>query len=414
MNDTQLYAEIINIGDELLDGHTVNSNAAWMSAALRGIGIPVLRHTVVADEGAAIVRALDGVMAETTHVFVTGGLGPTEDDRTKAVITDYFGGHLVFHQDIYDMIEARFRARGRILSPLNRGQAMLPDNAELIPNGRGTASGMIFRKGGRTFYLMPGVPYEMQDIMERSLLPKLAGQSGLRLIERSVHTFGIPESEIAEMIENHFPELRRDVSLGFYPSVKGITLRLKGKDGGELDKYVSGICEILGDTVVSLNPESMAEVVLTLCRERGLSLALAESCTGGLISSMITDIPGSSRVFREGYVAYSNEAKVNVLGVDPEILRGYGAVSEETVRAMALGARERSGADIAAAVSGIAGPDGGSPEKPVGTVWIAVSYGDRTLTHKISYDRGRRKNKEYAAHAALNLIRLALLADVRS
>ncbi len=266
MNDTQLYAEIINIGDELLDGHTVNSNAAWMSAALRGIGIPVLRHTVVADEGAAIVRALDGVMEGTSHVFITGGLGPTEDDRTKAVITDYFGGHLVFHQDIYDMIEARFRARGRILSPLNRGQAMLPDNAELIPNGRGTASGMIFRKGGRTFYLMPGVPYEMQDIMERSLLPKLAGLSELRLTERSVHTFGIPESEIAEMIEKHSPEIRRNLSLGFYPSVKGITLRLKGKDGGELEKYVSGICSILGDAVVTLNPESMAEVVLALCR----------------------------------------------------------------------------------------------------------------------------------------------------
>jgi nicotinamide-nucleotide amidase len=403
-----ISAEIINIGDELLAGHTLNTNACSMSSGLRAKGIPVTRHTVVPDEKNAIRHALDHLLDSTTHVFITGGLGPTGDDRTKSVVTEYFGGKLVFRQDVFDEIEAMFRERGRIMSPGNREQALLPDNAGLIPNAKGTAKGMIFQKAGRSYYILPGVPYEMLDMLQQSILPRLAGLPHINTYELQINTFGLPESEIADKIAEHFPDIASRLDLGFYPSVRGITIRLKGPDADLLEQYRSGICTLLGNAVYSLNGETLPALIVRICLERHLTLVTAESCTGGLIADMITNIPGASGMFLQGYIVYSNASKTDVLGVDPAIIERCGAVSRETVEAMAAGAQKRSHSDISVAVSGIAGPDGGTPDKPVGTVWISVSRNGVYHSEKLTFNRGRLKNKEYAAYAALNRVRLLL------
>jgi len=410
-HNNQHLAEIINIGDELLAGHTLNTNAIWMSKELKNIGIKVIKHIVIADEKESIIEALDQVARGTNYIFITGGLGPTEDDRTKAVITSYFGGQLEFSVEAYKWVEEFFTKRGRIPSERNKGQAIIPNNAERIINKMGTASGMIFRKDGKSFFVMPGVPYEMQNMMTESILPELAKYSKVLNTELQVNTFGLPESEIADRIMDVMPDIEQEMSIGYYPSVKGITIRLSGSDKLKVEKAQMKIQELLGDSVYSLLNKSIAEIVVNICKNKGLIITVAESCTGGSIADMITNVPGSSTVFKEGFIVYSNEAKIRSLGVEPYILDKYGAVSEETVEAMAKGLKNKTGADIAIGVSGIAGPDGATPGKPVGLVYLAVAYKERIYIQKINLDRGRIKNKEYAARAALNRVRLALIDD---
>ena len=410
-HNNQHLAEIINIGDELLAGHTLNTNAIWMSKELKNIGIKVIKHIVIADEKESIIEALDQVARGTNYIFITGGLGPTEDDRTKAVITSYFGGQLEFSVEAYKWVEEFFTKRGRIPSERNKGQAIIPNNAERIINKMGTASGMIFRKDGKSFFVMPGVPYEMQNMMTESILPELAKYSKVLNTELQVNTFGLPESEIADRIMDVMPDIEQEMSIGYYPSVKGITIRLSGSDKLKVEKAQMKIQKLLGDSVYSLLNKSIAEIVVNICKNKGLIITVAESCTGGSIADMITNVPGSSTVFKEGFIVYSNEAKIRSLGVEPYILDKYGAVSEETVEAMAKGLKNKTGADIAIGVSGIAGPDGATPGKPVGLVYLAVAYKERIYIQKINLDRGRIKNKEYAARAALNRVRLALIDD---
>ncbi len=410
-NNNQHLAEIINIGDELLAGHTVNTNATWMSKELKNIGIKVIRHIVIADDKESIIEALDQVAKGTNYIFITGGLGPTEDDRTKSVITSYFGGNLEFSEEAYKWVEEFFAKRGRVLSERNKGQALIPNNAERIINKMGTASGMIFRKNEKTFFVMPGVPYEMHNMMKESILPELAKYSKVITSELQINTFGLPESEIADRIMDVMPDIERDLSIGYYPSVKGITIRLGASDKFKVKKAQEKIQDLLGNSVYSLEGESIAEIVVNLCKEKNLIISVAESCTGGSIADMITNVSGSSAVFKESYIVYSNEAKTKLLGVDPQILKEQGAVSIETVEAMVKGLKNKTGADIAIGVSGIAGPDGASPGKPLGLVYLAVAYKERIHIQKINFDRGRIKNKEYAARAALNRVRLALIDD---
>ncbi len=408
MIQNQNTAEIINIGDELLAGHTVNSNAAWISCELKKIGISVIRHTVIADEKNAIVSALDSIEEATDLVFLTGGLGPTEDDRTKAVITSYFGGELEFSEDIYKDVLEFFRKRGRVPTERNRDQAVFPTNAERIVNKRGTASGMIFERSGTKYFVMPGVPYEMQAMMSDTILPSLSDHTERTDTELQINTFGLPESEIADRIDKHLYDIGQRVAIGYYPSVKGITIRLNGEDINFLEKVQRKIVHLLGEAVYSINGEAMETLLVRQCREKGIVLSVAESCTGGSLSNLITDVPGSSLVFKEGYVVYSNEAKIRELKVEPDIISCHGAVSQETVEAMAWGLRNKTGADVTVGISGIAGPDGATPGKPVGLVYVAVLYGDNITVRKINFDRGRKKNKEFAARTALNLIRLAI------
>jgi len=411
IENNQKKAEIINIGDELLAGHTLNSNATWMSKELKNIGIKVIKHIVIADEKEAIIEALDQVEKETNYIFITGGLGPTEDDRTKAVITSYFGGTLEFSEEAYKWVEEFFTRRGRVLSQRNRDQAVIPNNAERIINKMGTASGMIFRKDEKTFFVMPGVPYEMQNMMKESILPELAKYSKALATELQINTFGLAESEIADRIMAAMPDIEQDMSIGYYPSVRGITIRLGGHDKILVKKVQKIIKNLLGNSVYSLEGKSIEEIVVGTCKKKNLIVSVAESCTGGSIANMITNVPGSSAIFEEGYIVYSNEAKTKLLGVDPHILANQGAVSKETVEAMVKGLKIKTGADIAIGVSGIAGPDGATPGKPVGLIYLAVAYKENIYIQKVDFDRGRIKNKEYAARAALNRVRLALIDD---
>jgi len=406
-----MNAEIINIGNELLAGHTVNTNATWMSKELKNIGIKVIKHIVIADEKESIIETLDQVAKETNYIFITGGLGPTEDDRTKAVITSYFGGNLEFSEEAYKWVEEFFAKPGRVLSERNKDQAIIPNNAERIINKMGTASGMIFRKVEKTFFVMPGVPYEMQNMMKESILPELAKYSKVITSELQINTFGLPESEIADRIMEVIPDVEQDINIGYYPSVRGVTIRLSGKNLSKLEEAQKTIQMLVGDDVYSLKGESMAEMVVNSCKEKGLIISVAESCTGGLLANMLTNIPGSSAVFEEGFIVYSNEAKINTLGIDASIIAEHGAVSMETVEAMVKGLKTKTGADITIGISGIAGPDGAAPGKPVGLIYLAVAYKDYVHIQKIDYDRGRKKNKEYAARAALNRVRLALIDD---
>ena len=410
-HNNQFHAEIINIGDELLAGHTLNTNATWMSMELKKIGVKVVKHVVIADEKEAIINALDHVETGTNYIFITGGLGPTEDDRTKAVITSYFGGQLKFSVEAYQRVEAFFAKRGKVPSERNKGQAVIPSNAERIINKMGTASGMIFRKNEKKYYVMPGVPYEMQGMMKDSILPELAKYFKVLTSELQINTFGLPESEIADRIMDVMPDIEQKMSIGYYPSVRGITIRLGGNDKLKVEKAQEKIQDLLGNSVYSLEGKSIAEIVVNLCKDKGLIISVAESCTGGSIADMITNVPGSSAVFKEGYIVYSNEAKSKLLGVDPHILKEQGAVSIETVEAMVKGLKNKTGADITIGVSGIAGPDGATPGKPLGLVYLAVAYKERIHIQKINFDRGRIKNKEYAARAALNRVRLALIDD---
>ena len=410
-NMNQYKAEIINIGDELLEGHTLNSNATWMSNELRKIGVRVTKHLVIADEKQAIVNALDQVEPKTDLVFITGGLGPTEDDRTKAVLTSYFNGELVFSEEAYQDIVDLFQKRGRVPSMRNRNQAMIPNNASRICNTVGTASGMIFLKNNSRYYVMPGVPNEMQQMMTLSIIPEIARETQVTIRELQINAFGLAESDIADSIEKIIPNIEHEISIGYYPSIKGITLRLHGSDLEKLHRIKTKIISLLGNAVYSEDGETLQKIVVEMCKKRALTISTAESCTGGLISNMITDIPSSSEVFKEGFVVYSNDAKITRLGVDAAIIAEFGAVSPQTVEAMAKGVLQKTKADIAVAVSGIAGPGGATPEKPIGLVYIAVAYNDQMYIQDIHFNRGREMNKAYAAHAALNGVRLAMIND---
>jgi competence/damage-inducible protein CinA-like protein len=405
----QKTAEIINIGDELLAGHTLNSNATWMSKELKGIGVKVTKHIVIADEKHAINAALDQIDEETTYIFITGGLGPTEDDRTKAVITAYFGGELEYSEEIFKYITDFFTKRGRYEVKGNPEQALFPNNAERIPNLMGTASGMIFRKNKKIFYLMPGVPFEMKHMMQNAVLPSLRSDNVIENMTFQINTFGVGESAIAAKIDSYLNTVIKDIGIGYYPSVNGVTIRLNGNKKEQILSIQKRILHLLGDIVYSTEGETLEELIVSICKKKKLLISTAESCTGGLTASKITDVPGSSEIFKEGFIVYSNEAKIRELGVSEDIIIKHGAVSPETVEAMVRGLKNKTGADITIGISGIAGPDGAAPDKPVGLVYIAVLYRDNLHIRKVNYDRGRKNNKEYAAHAALNEVRLALL-----
>lgn len=404
MKNNSVQAEIINIGDEILAGHTLNSNAQWMSHALAGLSIPVVRHTVVADRPEDIRDALDQLRRATSHVFITGGLGPTEDDRTKAVLCDYFDDELEFHPEIWEELKTLFKKRGIVLADINKDQAILPVRARIIPNPVGSARGMVFTKNNILFYVMPGVPSEMKGIMSQYILPELDKLNRDRLYEYELHTLGMPESQIAQLIQDSCPQ-DHSIQLGYYPSYYGVTVRMKHSDIEILKNFRTAVRTCLGKAITYEGAQSLEEYILQIMKDGKKTLALAESCTGGLIGNMLTDIPGASQVLMQGFIVYSNQAKMQQLAVAKQVLDQHGAVSEETVIAMAQNACRIAGTDYALAVSGIAGPGGGTEEKPVGTVWLAVSDGRETVTRKLTRNMGRIRNKDIAAHQGLHLLR---------
>lgn len=413
---------IVNIGDELLLGQVENTNAPTMSRLLTGAGFDVARVEVVGDQGEAIERAVGAAMEESDIVLVTGGLGPTKDDVTKRVLCDHFGSRLVESRTALENVRRIFAARGFELTPVNRAQALVPECCEVLNNDLGTAPGMWFEQGdGRVLVSLPGVPFEMEWLMEHRVVPKLREtfQAGV-VINKNLLTQGIGESFLSDLIEPWELALPECVRLAYLPEAGMTKLRLTARGGraeeAELHRAVAeaveGLYRLAGDYIVGEDCETLAALVHRMLCERGLTLATAESCTGGAIASRLTAQAGASAYFKGGVVAYSNAVKESALGVRHATLEAHGAVSEATVREMAEGARQRLGADYALATTGVAGPDGGTPEKPVGTVWIACAGRQGTEAELLRFPgRGRQQNIDRTVNQAYAMLVRTLRAQ---
>ncbi len=409
-------AEIITIGDELLIGQTVDTNSAWMGMQLNLSGVRVNRITSISDTREAIEGALDESLGRADLVLITGGLGPTSDDITKEVLADYFGASLIINPKVLASITERILRRGFEMNENNRRQALVPDNCTVLPNGAGTAPGMLFERDGKVIISMAGVPAEMKHIMQRHVLPLIAERSGGNtIIHKSIMTFGTFEAMLAERLEEFERQLHPSVRLAYLPDQGVIKLRLTGTGGRRddvsniIDKEVKKLYEIIPDLIYGEDDVTLEEIVGKLLSQKHVTLSTAESCTGGRIASMITSVPGSSEWYLGSVVAYDNSIKSGVLGVDPEIISRYGAVSGETASAMATGMRQLAGSDYAVAVTGIAGPSGGTPEKPVGTVWIAVASDKGVHAEKHRFGDDRMINISRSANRALNMVRKLII-----
>ncbi|WP_372932359.1 competence/damage-inducible protein A [Mariniphaga sediminis] len=412
-----MKAEIITIGDEILIGQIVDTNSAWIAEQFNLNGIEIYQITSVHDDTEHIAEAMRIAEEKADLVILTGGLGPTKDDITKHALCDYFNTKLVFHEQTFENIKNRFKNRNIDLNKLNRDQAMLPGACTVLTNKVGSAPGMWFEKNDTIFVSVPGVPFEMKYLVENEILPRLRTNGKAKAIfHKTVQTQGLPESMLAEKIENWETSLPENIKLAYLPNPMSVRLRLSaiGTDLEELKRLVGGEIEklkqLIPDYIFGYDNETLGEITGQLLREKGLTLAVAESCTGGYISHLITSVPGSSEYFRGGVTAYSNEVKKSLLGVSELTLQNYGAVSSEVVREMALGVRKKLGADFAVATSGIAGPTGGTEEKPVGTVWIAIAGPENTITEKFIFGDNRERNIIRSSQTALQLLRRQLMA----
>ena len=387
---------IINIGDELLIGQVVNTNASTMSRLLTGAGMEVRKTMVVGDVSQDIRNVVDEAMHASDAVLVTGGLGPTKDDITKKLLCEYFDSELVENEMALDNVKRIFASRGYELTPVNRAQALVPKCCEVLNNDLGTAPCMWFSREGRVLVSLPGVPFEMEWLMRNRVIPKLQETFHTDIIlTKNILVQGIGESFLSDLIEPWELSLPENVKLAYLP-VAGMTkLRLTFRsnlnDRGNLNNLTKGLYELAGQYIVGEDCETLDELVHKTLVERGLTLATAESCTGGNIARLLTAQAGASAYFKGGVVAYSNEVKESALGVKHATLETHGAVSEETVREMVEGVRQRLGADLAIATTGIAGPDGGTMEKPVGTVWIAVADATHTEAKLLQFGANRRQ-----------------------
>lgn len=416
-----MRAHLLTVGDELLLGQVVNTNAAWLGERLAAVGADLRESLVVGDVEADIGRAIDRAFAEGAGiVVVTGGLGPTADDRTRDAVAACFGRDLVFDAEVLAGIEARYATRGRTMPAIGRRMAEVPEGFEVLPNPKGTAPGLWGEwPGGGAIAMVPGVPYEMRAITEAEILPRLRARQDGVVHSRTLVTVGKGESDLAGLLDE-IPAALDAVDLAYLPSLGTVRLRLtaRGTDAEAVEARVeAGIVKVrerLGRLVVGEGATLTLEAaVLGALSARGRTLATAESCTGGAIAARLVAVPGASAVVRGGIVAYSNEAKHDLLGVSRDLLDAHGAVSKPVALAMARGARERLGADAAVAATGVAGPAGGTPDKPVGTVWVAYVDADGERTVGLHLTTDREVNIGLTTTASLDLVRRqALRADV--
>jgi len=416
-----MQAIILSIGDELVLGQTIDTNSAWLSQQLAQVGCAVVAHVTVADDQKEIERAIVDASARSDWLIVSGGLGPTEDDLTRQALAAVLGEPLELQQEWVDQLNRFFRARGRAMPESNRIQAMIPRGARAIANSAGTALGIdvtlqraVPLGGGCRIMVVPGVPKEMMRMFDAHLLPAIrAAGGGAVILSRTLHTFGLGESHLAEKL-GKLMNRDRNPSVGTTVSGGIVSLRVNARfdSADEAQRQLESTCaacrEALGDLIFGQDGQSLQEVVGELLREKG-TVSTAESCTGGLVAKMLTDVPGSSRYFSYGWVTYANEAKHNLLGVSDDLLNQHGAVSEPVVRAMAESARQRSGSSYSLAISGIAGPDGGSDEKPVGTTWIALVSPDSTAARRFVLPGDREMIRDRAAKTALGWLRFKLM-----
>ena len=417
-----MNVELVTIGSELLLGFTVDTNAAELGQQLAAAGLRIVRRTSIPDTPEAIRDAVSEAVRRTGAVITTGGLGPTRDDMTKGVIAELFARPIVFEDDLWQQLLERYRRVGRTPVESNRTQAEIPAGATVLPNKWGSAPGIWLegqlQDGASGLVIMlPGVPVEMRNLLQAEVLPRLATRATGRVIRsRTLRTTGVSESVVAERLGEVDQEIG-PLTLAYLPNVSGVDLRLTAWDAvlGEVDQLLQrGAARVRShaeDAIYGEGDDDLAALVLARARERGFRLAVAESCTGGLVGARLTEIPGSSDVFEGGVVCYSYESKTTLLDVPAEMIVAHGAVSEPVVRAMAAGALARLGADLSVAVTGIAGPGGATPDKPVGTVWFATALGGEVQSSNNVFMGSRVEVRARAAQRALFLLWKRLAAN---
>ena len=407
--------EIITVGDEILTGHTVDTNAAFIAQQLAEAGFIVRHKGSVGDNVDAMEEEFRLAWKRSQIVIVTGGLGPTDDDLTKRAIVKLFKRNLVYHEEILEQIKERYRLRGIEMPAINQNQALLPQGARFFPNRHGSAVGICIAEEGRIFIALPGVPMEMKQIMTDEVMPYLRSlKTGHTLVIRKIRTTGIVESRIAELISGNI-RLDFGVKLAYLPSLRGVDLRVMATGGTEaesldkaraVERQIDTLCE---KYIFGKGEETLEGTVGKLLAAEQKWLAVAESCTGGLLGATITSVPGSSAYFRGGVLAYANEVKMHQLGVTEKLLASHGAVSEECAKAMASGVRKQFETDYAISITGIAGPDGGTDEKPVGLVFIGLADHKKATARKFQFGSNREAIRIRAVYAALEFLRRELL-----
>lgn len=430
-----MTAYIVTVGDEILIGQITDTNSAWMAQQLNLQGIRIVGKTSVGDVHGEIIESIRYALTKADLVLMTGGLGATKDDITKKAIADFLNVPLVWHQGTYERMEYFFNKINRTVSDMNRNSCVMPENALILDNDHGLAPAMWFDIDAKpktqnskledtegylsvkkVLVSMPGVPYEMQHLMSARVLPKLKSSFPMSpIVHRTILTAGEGETTLAEKLSDFENRLPNHVKLAYLPSLGTVRLRLtaRGDNENALNKDVDALKieleSVVKDAVAGYDADTMPVVIGRMLTERGLKIASAESCTGGYLAHLLTSVAGSSAYFEGSVIAYSYDLKESLLDVSHDTLMRVGAVSEECVREMVIGAVKRVGVDLAVAVSGIAGPGGETPDKHVGTIWLAVGNAEKIITTKIGIDRGRLKNIEYAANVGLNLIRKYLL-----
>lgn len=411
-----MKAEIITIGDELLIGQTIDTNSAWMGAELSRIGFEVFRITSISDKKQQIIHTLSEATGRSDVILITGGLGPTSDDITRLALCEFFNTILVPDKKVLEMIEKMLVRRNFPMNENNRRQAEVPQSCRVLYNATGTAPGMWFEKGGSIFVSMPGVPLEMKHIMTEHVLPELKKRfTSQVIVHRNIMTYGTAEARLAELLTGFEAGLPPQIKLAYLPSLGIIKLRLTGSgaDISQLsdliESQVKKLYETIPEFIYGENEETLEMAVGRHLKNINSTLATAESCTGGKIAQMITSVPGCSAYFKGSVIAYDNKVKTDLLNVPEKTIAEFGAVSRETVELMAKGARNLFNTGFAVAVSGIAGPDGGTDEKPVGTVWIAVASEKNIVSEKYVYGNDRNINIKRFSIAALNLLSRQIL-----
>lgn len=410
----KMFVEVITIGDELLIGQVIDTNSAWIGKQLNNVGFEVIRVTSVRDREDEILEAVDAAIKRADVVLMTGGLGPTKDDITKYTLCKYFGTELVFSELVFENIK-RILANRITINPLNRDQALVPKDCTVINNLVGTASVSWFEKDGKVLVSMPGVPQEMKFNMTEEIIPRLCTRFKVgAIVHKTYMVKNYPESALAIALTDWEDQLPECIKLAYLPKSGIVRLRLTGRGDNEdkirniVLKEGAKLYDILGENVLDENDSPLEEIVGKMLKERNLTVSTAESCTGGNIAARITSVPGCSAYFKGSIIAYSNDVKNELLKVSKDTLNQFGAVSEEVVKEMVNGAMNSLKTDCAVAVSGIAGPDGGTTDKPVGTVWIAAAYEKTVLTSKQVVDFGRELNVERATNNALLLLQKVL------
>ncbi|MBL6872137.1 MAG: competence/damage-inducible protein A [Flavobacteriales bacterium] len=415
-----MKCEVISIGDELLIGQTINTNASWIGEQLNILGFTISHCLVISDFKNDIINALDQAYKRSDVILITGGLGPTNDDITKHTLTEYFNTTLKLNIEIEKNIIDYFTNRNLPILQSNRDQALIPKSCQVLPNSRGSASGMWFEKKGVVFISLPGVPYEMKGIMNDHVFSKLLVLKGNEniIISKTIRTHGMGESFLAEVIKSWEKKLANEnIKLAYLPSPGIVKLRLSiiGKDRKsseeKLNSYILKLKKLIPEQIYGYDTDTMEGVVSNLLREKKYTLSTAESCTGGNISKMITSISGSSSFFNGSVVTYTNKSKSQLLDVNEQVIKKHGAVSKQVVEQMAQNVRLKFDSDYGISTSGIAGPNGGTTEKPVGTVWIAIASEEKVISKKLNLGYNRERNIHVSSLSVLNLLRLELIKN---